>query len=148
MVTATNADAPPIIQWDREECRNPFSWYLYAGMNNASNWSLQAGTWAKVTAAALFPPMWHGGGFDHQGKRALFVIEGQRDKRDPSLCLFPEILKSEFHGVRSVIEAYSHSKKLDGADEASANGIEVIGAHVRVKLANGPEVEYKIDRWD
>ena len=31
LVTAANADAPPILQWDSEEQRNPVSWYFWNG---------------------------------------------------------------------------------------------------------------------
>jgi len=31
LVTAQNEDAPTILQWDREDSRNPFSWYYKAG---------------------------------------------------------------------------------------------------------------------
>lgn len=35
LVTAANADAPPLLQWDLDEARNPMSWY-YAGGVDAS----------------------------------------------------------------------------------------------------------------
>jgi hypothetical protein len=33
LVTAVSADAPPILQWDAEERRNPTSWYYHAGID-------------------------------------------------------------------------------------------------------------------
>lgn len=33
LVTAENADAPPILQWDVEGKRNPLSWYYHAGID-------------------------------------------------------------------------------------------------------------------
>ncbi|MCU0684318.1 MAG: hypothetical protein MUF34_19100 [Polyangiaceae bacterium] len=33
LVTAANADAPPILQWDTEGLRNPMSWYYHAGID-------------------------------------------------------------------------------------------------------------------
>lgn len=33
LVTALNADAPPILRWDREEARNPVSWYYASGID-------------------------------------------------------------------------------------------------------------------
>jgi hypothetical protein len=33
LVTAAAADAPPILQWDAEARRNPFSWYYHAGID-------------------------------------------------------------------------------------------------------------------
>ncbi|MCS6901117.1 MAG: hypothetical protein RMJ98_17635 [Myxococcales bacterium] len=33
LVTAARPDTPPILQWDSEEARNPFSWYYAAGID-------------------------------------------------------------------------------------------------------------------
>ncbi|HEU4404825.1 MAG TPA: hypothetical protein VFS43_05995 [Polyangiaceae bacterium] len=33
LVTAASADAPPILQWDAEDRRNPVSWYYHAGID-------------------------------------------------------------------------------------------------------------------
>ena len=33
LVTAASADAPPILQWDAEDRRNPTSWYYHAGID-------------------------------------------------------------------------------------------------------------------
>ncbi len=33
LVTAASADAPPILQWDAEDRRNPLSWYYHAGID-------------------------------------------------------------------------------------------------------------------
>ena len=46
-------------------------------------------------------------GKEHHGAGVLFVLAGARESRQDGSALFPEILKSEFHGIRSVIEAYS-----------------------------------------
>jgi hypothetical protein len=150
IATAEHPDAPPILQWDTSENRNPFSWYLYVGGSGASNWGLTGGTWRKVNAVTLQPSMWYGG-FEHQGAGALFVIDGAKDARNEGLALFPEILKTELHGVRSVIEAHSNSRRMSGAENASACGLMVRdknGAHVRVTREAGARFEYKIDRWD
>ena len=40
-------------------------------------------------------------------------------------ALFPEIIRSELHGVRSVIEAYSKRNGISGYSDASACGIWV-----------------------
>lgn len=145
--TAVNADAPPIIQWDSEDRRNPFSWYVYDGGSAASQWGLKPG-WCNAPAVMLRPHMWHGAKFPHQGVGAVFVLEGARDTREAHACLFPETMKSEFHGIRSVIEAHSRATVMQGRDEASANGIDVIGATVRVTPHKGPLTDYRIDRWD
>jgi hypothetical protein len=33
LVTATHPDAPPILHWDREDARNPVSWYYASGID-------------------------------------------------------------------------------------------------------------------
>jgi hypothetical protein len=89
----------------------------------------------------------------HHAKGAIFIIHGARDLDHKGGTLFPEILRSELHGARSVIEAYSRTAKLGGAAEASACGImlgesgsrEVV---VRVTSTAGVSTTYTIDRWD
>lgn len=151
LVTAVNADAPPILQWDSEGARNPVSWYFWQNGSTAEQFGLTAGKFHKVNAVAFKPSMWNGG-YEHQGQGVLFVIDGAKDSRTPSACLFPEILKAEFHGVRSVLEAYSKDAKLQGAADQSAAGVmlqkgESWDALVRVTVG-GKSMEYKLDRWD
>lgn len=147
LLTAANADAPPILQWDSAERRNPFSWYTYAGVTPAQQWLLAPG-WKKVTAISLRPSLWYGG-FEHQGTGGCVVIEGAKDSRSgQGNALFPEILKSELHGVRSTIEAFSRRAKIEGFDEASACGLGIIGARLRVTDKNGIALEYSIASWD
>ena len=40
LVTAANAEAPPILQWDRDGARNPVSWYFWNGGSSASQFGL------------------------------------------------------------------------------------------------------------
>ncbi|KVT95576.1 hypothetical protein WL77_11970 [Burkholderia ubonensis] len=154
-VTAQHADAPPILQWDREDRRNPVSWYLYVGGSMASKWGLVPGAWARVNAISAQPSSWHEPN-DRHGAGVLFVIDGARDHRHEGAgnALFPECLRSELHGVRAVIEAYSRSASIAGVDEASACGLLLQkqsrytpGHRVRV-AAKGATLEYTIDRWD
>ncbi len=151
--TATHADAPPLLQWDSPERRNPCSLYLYTNGSLASQWGLNANSWAPVTGVMLRPEAWFGSAFSHFGVGAIFVIEGAKDSRkNCGLGLFPETMRSELHGVRSVIEAHSAAGELSGREEASANGL-LIGKNtadvrVRVDLGNGVQAEYCIDRWE
>ena len=150
LVTAEHVDAPPILQWDSPECRNPFSWYMYVNGSSAKQWGLDALSWCRVPAVALKPSMWFGE-HKHQGIGALFILDGAKDNSNNSACLFPETLKSELRPVRSVIEAYSKKAQLGGKNEASACGLlmgKESGVHVRVTNASGVQIEYKLDRWD
>lgn len=154
LVTAVNADAPPIIQWDHENDRNPVSWYFWHGGSSASSYSLKAGQYYPVSAITLQPSMWKGNTTDHHGKGVMFVIDGARETRQPSGCLFPEILKAELYGARSVIEAYSKEAKMQGMNEPAAAGVMLNGnatqpwnAQIRV-INKNLTIEYKLDRWD
>lgn len=152
LVTAVNPDAPPILQWDREGARNPVSWYFWHGGSLPSEYGLATATWHDVEAVALKPSMWNGGQ-EHQGKGVLFVIAGARESRMHGSGLFPECLRSEFHGVRSVIEAYSRSAEIAGLHEPHAAGIMVSAGRdtwdVRLRVTSaGRPVEYRLDRWD
>lgn len=147
LVTAADPDAPPILQWDREDCRNPVSWYLYHNGSNARQWGIDAMTWGRVLAVTLNPAHWHQES-SHHGKGAVFVIAGAKDSQIDSSAIFPETLRSEFHAIRSTIEAYSKSTKMGDADGQLASGLMWDGAHVRVNSGMGSPAEYKLDRWD
>lgn len=157
VVTAVNADAPPILQWDglAGHPRNPVSWYFYYGYSPGSRWSLSEGAWCGVNAVCLSPAHWQEPTkFTHHGEFALFVLDGCRDTNaSVHGGFFPECLRSEYHGVRSVMEAYARNAAVSGALEATANGVafqkgSVQTLRVRATDAAGGESEYDIDRWD
>lgn len=152
LVTAVNADAPPILQWDREDARNPVSWYFWHGGSTASSFGLPSGQFVAVEAVALKPSMWNGG-HEHHGAGVLFVLAGARESKQAGAALFPEILKAELHGIRSVLEAYSRGASIEGMGEPHAAGVMLTkgekpwNATVRVWSA-GRALEYRLDRWD
>lgn len=154
LVTAVDPEAPAIIQWDGLDGRprNPVSWYFYAHGSSAQQWGLSPGM-TKVTSAFLSPHQWQDAGkFSHQPKAVFFSIEGCRDNGSAGnrgLALFPEILRSEFHGIRSVIEAHSRSGCIEGFESGNANGLAFQGTPVtlRVRTAAGIAT-YVIDRMD
>lgn len=152
LVTAVHADAPPILQWDREDARNPVSWYFWHGGALAGQFGLRSGVFYDVEAIAHKPSMWNGGS-EHHGAGVLFVIAGARETRNGGAALFPEILRADLHGVRSVIEAYSRSGSIEGADQPHAAGVMFNkggpgwGATVRV-WSGGRSLDYRLDRWD
>lgn len=152
IVTAEDQEAPPIILWDTEENRNPFSWYVYSSGSTPSRWNLTPG-YVEVTGVTLQPNLWQPG-YEHSGASVIFILKDakDRDRRSTGVALFPEVLKSELREVRSTIEAYSKSEKLGGADEASACGVRLQkglnwDARFRVTTDIGTTV-YKLDRWD
>ena len=157
MLTAVHADAPPILQWDHEDQRNPVSWYVWNGGSRPEQWGLRAGTWVSVSAIALKPSMWADeNGHGHQAQAANFLLEGARESRtDSGLALFPETLRSELHSIRATIEQFSKAGKLQGTEEQSANGVQISSGTPHYKAAHivrvtGPHgvATYSIDRWD
>jgi len=152
LLTAEDMSAPPILQWDNEENRNPVSHYFYHGGRLASDFNLSAQKFHKVNAVCLKPSMWKGE-YSHHAKGVMFIIDGCKDLNNDELCLFPETLKSEFHGMRSVIEAYSKTRKASGHDQQSAAGLMFTDTHqewkclVSVKI-NDVIFQYSIDRWE
>ena len=150
ILTAADETAPPIIQWDNDEQRNPFSWYLYNNGSAPRHWGLENG-FCEVTGIAYQPNMWNGG-FEHQGEGIMFVLKGAKDQKHNGIALFPEILKSELHKVRPTIEAFSKDAQLSGYDEASACGLLLQNGHAwnarfRVTSDVGTTI-YTLDRWD
>lgn len=156
LCTAVNPEAPPLMQWDREEKRNPVNWYVYPGGSPAGHWDLVAGTYVPVTAVTCLPSMWdEDHGHDHQGKGIILILQGCRDMHPVGgAALFPEVLKSEYRAVRRTMEAYSRGARISGEEEASACGIDLRkgnhwNCHVRVASKDGSKVvHYTLDRWD
>lgn len=153
-VTAEHADAPPILQWDEAEARNPVSVYTYTSGSPAVQWGLGHGRFHEVTGIALRPHMWGGEEkYPHQSKGAIFVLEGCVDRKEhQGNALFPETLISDLREIRATIEAYSRNADLGGREQASACGIGISagqGSKVHVRLTiNNQTVEYMVDHWD
>ena len=155
ILTATHADANPIIRWDRKDNRNPFSHYLYHLAMSARVWNLKSG-WINVTGVCYQPSMWQEG-FDHHGKAVFFLLEGCKDRNyidgdGNGNALFPDILIPELHEVRKTVEAYSANAPLGGYDDASACGIRLQSDNewnvvIRV-TTKGRKQDYTLDRWD
>lgn len=149
--TATHADAPPILQWDLEEKRNPVSTYLWNGGTLPSQWGLTSG-FVKVTGISYRPNMWFEGNYPNQSQGVTFILDGARESRNGGLGLFPEILKAEFHQIRSVVEAYSNRGEISDMATATACGILLDKGsnwnHIFRVTTAGQTVDYKLDRWD
>lgn len=152
LLTAADPAAPLIFQWD-----NPVSYYVYAGGSPALRWNLMAGKWAAVTAVALKPSQWDSERtYSHFGEGAFFVLDGAVDtETGQGNAIFPENLRSEFHGIRATIEAYSRSAEIEGREGASACGWMMIkgsergfACEVRVTTKSTGPIVYTLDRWD
>ncbi|SEL79670.1 hypothetical protein SAMN05444354_108268 [Stigmatella aurantiaca] len=154
MVTAVHPDAPPLLQWDSLERRNPVSWYFYPHGSTASSWGLRPGD-VEVLGVTMKPNTWFSDRFAHVGQGVFFILKGARDSRNSGLSLFPEFLRSELHGVRATIEAFSQSRKLEIPEgQPLASGMMFTPAGnaswelvVRV-TSQGAVADYTLDRWD
>ena len=153
LVTAVDPDAPAIIQWDGLEGhpRNPVSWYFHAYGSTAGQWDLTAG-WTPVAAVFRPPHRWQEPDrFQHFEDQVFFGLEGARDlDTTVGIGLFPEILRSEFHSIRSVVEAHSNKQNLEQRVATGAHGLALTaGSKVQVRVTTKDGVaDYLIDRME
>lgn len=155
LVTAKSPDAAPIVQWDRDDARNPVTWYVYHNGTPPARWGLKAGAYHPVSAVTYQPPMWGDPTrFGHFGQKVFFLLTGATDREYTNGGgLFPSFLRSEYHEIRATMEAYANSAVIDGKDEAEACGLclqkGVTWTHsFRVTSKGGIRVVYTLDRWD
>lgn len=147
MVTAVHADAPPILEWDHLERRNPVSWYLYPGGSAPSVWSLPTAEWVDVTGVTLLPWQWTPGKRTHNSS-IMFLLGGAKDTNRTSSALFPEILRGELHEVRQTIEAHSRRSIVEGREEATACGV-LVPSNCRIRVTTDVGIVfYTIDRLE
>lgn len=149
IVTAYHEDAPPILQWDTLEQRNPFSWYVYQNGSHCGQWNVRGELYYLVNALTLKPCLWYSD-ISHHGNGLIFIINGAKDTQACGSALFPEILKSDLHGIRSVVEAYSKKNNLAGINYQSASGLlfdDKNSVTIRVRK-DGNLYHYRLDRWE
>jgi hypothetical protein len=152
LVTAMFPEAPPIIQWDRADRRNPVSWYVYTDGSPAHQWGLQAETWNRVTAVTLQPSMWYQPDVS-SGEGVIFILQDAKDSLGASagVGLFPEILSADLHPIRATLESYSRTAKISGQAKANACGVMFRNnsgwGRIRV-ITKSTSIVYQLDRWD
>lgn len=154
LVTAADPEAPPILQWDREDRRNPFSLYMFVNGSMPDAWNLLPRSFVRVTAITSFPWHWYGSQNQHHGAGVVLLLEGARDLAYvASGGFFVESLRNELHSVRATLEAYAKDAVVAGAAEATACGLALskgaglFDAVVRVTTKSG-RASYKLDRWE
>lgn len=154
LVTALDLNSPPILQWDRDDMRNPVSAYVYNPMSAAATWGLSPNRYHKVNAISLVPSMWNDGKLGHFSTGIIVIIDGARDSnwRSAGLGLFPETLKAELREVRATIEAHSLSAHITGYEDSSACGIVLTTGKSRplmIRVTTGDlTMNIRLDRWD
>lgn len=162
LLTAVHADAPPILQWDEVDQRNPVSWYSYVERVHSGatlfgsfpeRFGLESNQWHEVQAVSLMPHQWHHEDkFSNHANGVIFVLQHARDMDAKSLALFPESLIGPLNEIRATIEAHSNSRSPSGSAEGSAAGLfaqsggtwSIVARVVTDHLT----AEYHIDRWE
>ena len=147
LTTAAHDDAKPLIRWDREDQRNPVSHYLYTRPSPAAQWKLVPG-WHPCAAISKIPCAWFDGRDDYPGR--LFFIDGAIDTAINGSALFPETIRADLHGVRSVVEAWSNTHKLVTEVEHAASALYLDDSHPIHIRTHGPEgeIEYVLNRLE
>jgi hypothetical protein len=109
----------------------------------------------KVNALSAGPSQWNPKiKVPQHGERVMFVLDGAKDSNGEKigLALLPEHLIGELQPFRKTIEAHSASGKIEGLDNASANGVvyaKTNGGSLFVRVKTGSAVQnIEIDRWD
>ncbi len=118
-----------------------------------SQWNVAAGAWVAVTGVVASPNLWGERPLSQHGRHTFFLLKGCRDAAEGrGRGFFTETLRSEFHAIRSTLEAYGRTAVIAGAAEAEACGLGMTDQKpwdllVRVTSANSVAT-YRIDRWD
>lgn len=159
LTAATDPESPPILQWDQPEARNTVGSYCYSGGSSPRQWNLAPATLVEVIGICQQPHQWNPSlKMTHQGDGIFFLLKGCHDAgrrlEQGGGGLFVETLKSEYHGVRSVLEAHFAQAPIAEHAEEHACGLALSSntrscAHVfQVDSQDGLRTTYKIDRWD
>lgn len=106
LVTAVNAEAPPILQWDDAAKRNPVS--VYSAQSEPQNWGLQPGSFVTVNTITSMPYHWNGATTPNQKQGVLLALDGCSDRnRRTGGGFLPEFLRSDLREIRSALDAYA-----------------------------------------
>lgn len=123
--TTGKPGSKPIMSFHNEGSHTA-SWYTWGNARPPKDASLQE-KFTPVKAIITFPHMWDDlaapevfdeakvESFKHKrhGIRLLFVLEGAKETATHGLCLFPTLMKGEFHSVRKTVEACSNNGRLE-----------------------------------
>jgi hypothetical protein len=148
-MTAVDPEAPPILKWDSETDRNPFSGWAIRGTDDAGIHPYHRGLpnqqWHEISG--FFAPCsdWSDYGRSiNQGGAMIVTVPGQIPYTDLGQALFPDCVTSKLHAVRATIESYSNNTPCPNPDEVSGLGL-VLGVNsvLRVKTESG-SVTYHI----
>lgn len=154
-------DTVPLMQWHHANTTNRASWYIYHKPKAVNYHNLYANAWNDVNALIPFPHLWDGvpltttfplpdaneyenskkSKFYHakHGFQYLLLLNDIIDYSNKGLCLFPTLLKSEFHGARATIEKFSQMTAKEFVDDYKERGGYVGGIGIERDLGKRAE---------
>lgn len=147
--TTGKPGSKPIFSFHADaEGSHTASWYTWGSALPPSHASLKV-AYTSVKAIITFPHMWDALAapevfdeekvesfkFKRHGIRLLFVLEGAKEKRPQTLCLFPTLMKGELHSVRKTVEAFSNKGIIEQPKAEGAG--HVVGLSVEKDKDNG-----------
>ena len=164
------AGSKPIMAFHTEGSHTA-SWYTW-GAVAAPKFANLKQEWTPVKAIVSFPHMWdeftsagdaldeskaEAFKFKRHGIRFLFVLDEVKDTaKHRSLCLFPTLMRGEFHSVRKTVEAFSNKGELEepeqGKDHVGGLAVEKDrtkdGSVVGVKTKDGQVSRYHVTLFE
>lgn len=149
LTAAVDNEAPLIFQWP-----NHFGWYVWQDGSRATHVQLKPNTWVEVQAIIAKPCHWKSNICNNFPQLALFSLKGAREQRNAGSAIFPEMLKSELHQIRSTIEAYSGKTNIEYAlpqpHTVSGPGAQPGMQSPLLVKVTGPlgVTQVTIDRWE
>jgi len=150
-VSAFEPESKPLLSWDTVP-RNTVSSFVYVNGSTPAHWNLPVGEYVEVTALARNPWVWYHEFNDvHPGIN--FILKGAHlSTHIKGSAIFPEDVRSDLHGIRSVIEAHSKQDTILSPIEGMANGVRFSkGDNNRPQpfaiRVNGRD-KYILDRWE
>lgn len=166
LATAAVADAPAIFSHDLPEERNPVTSYTRFENNpvtrqmiglDPATWNLVQGTSYAVKGIIKVPVRWGSNPPPNTREQLVFVLEGAYDRHleynSQGLAIFPSLLKSEFHSMSRVVEAFSNAGHFEGEFSKQVAGVSIVrGApfhprEIKVQTSSGTR-KIRIDRWE
>lgn len=138
----------PLMQWHCDQ--NRASWFTYRDPLPVKDHGLRPDTFSEVSCIIPFPHLWDGAPVTttlpllpaeseqfryyhkNHGFRYLLCLDNitLESGSNLSLCLFPTVMKSKFHGVRRTIEAFSNENHLERVPDIEEKGGLVGGVEI------------------
>lgn len=109
IVGPNQQDNSPILYYDHEDNRNPYSWFTFNGSNLYGIYSYDN---LNVVGIIRTPNQWYDEDKTGINHTILIFDKGDCNVTNVSSCLFPELLRKELHEIRAVIEKYSKDHNL------------------------------------